>query len=299
MLIDVNCPLCQNQEKTRFDRRIVFGKEISNHICTRCGLVFQSPRMPEAELDKFYEEEYRRLYQGSSGPNPKDLATQEGRAQALLDFARRKIEMGLDPVDRHSRPLRHLDIGCSAGILLEKFRETIHSVPVGIEPGVAYRQHAQAKGLQVYATIEELRQNSEDSFELVSLAHVLEHIPNPVQYLERIRNEQQAAGGLLLVEVPNLYGHDCFEIAHLVSYSPHTLTQTLKQAGYQVQALQVHGRPRSLSLPLYITILAKARGTSTPGEVLPETGVRRKRRVAMTRRALQTRISPKKAWIRS
>ncbi len=293
MLIDVNCPLCQSPERKRFDRRVIFGEEITNHICTRCGLVYLSPRMPEEELEKFYEAEYRQLYQGSSGPNPKDLAVQQGRAQALSDFSRLKIQAQPLP-----KPFRHLDIGCSAGTLLEKFREEFGSIPVGIELGLAYRLYAQSRNLRVYASIDEIRENDEKPFDLISLAHVLEHIPNPVQYLARLRNELQAAGGLLLVEAPNLYGHDCFEIAHLVSYSPHSLTQTLKQAGYQVQALQVHGRPRSMTLPLYITILAKAGGTLKPGEVLPETGVRRKRRVAMVRRAFQSRLSPKKAWIR-
>ncbi len=96
MLIDVNCPLCQNPTKTKFDRRVVFDQEITNHICSRCGLVFLSPRMPEDELAKFYEQEYRQLYQGNSGPNPKDLSAQQGRAEALLDFTRLK-----DPEPNH------------------------------------------------------------------------------------------------------------------------------------------------------------------------------------------------------
>jgi hypothetical protein len=293
MLIDVNCPLCQNETKARFDRRVVFGQAITNHICSRCGLVFMSPRMPETELEAFYEQEYRQLYQGSSEPNPKDLAVQQGRAEALLDFTHLKIEALSLP-----RPFRHLDIGCSAGLLLEKFQEVFNSMPVGIEPGQAYRQFAQSRNLRVYASLEEVRQNDEKPFEFISLAHVLEHIPDPVHYLERLRLENHAKGGLLLVEVPNLYGHDCFEIAHLVSYSSHTLTQTLKKAGYQVQALQVHGRPRSLTLPLYITVLARAGQVANPGEILPETGVRRKRQAALFKRNIQTRLSPKKAWIR-
>ncbi len=297
-MIDVNCPLCHNQGKTGLDRRVVFGQKITNHVCSHCGLVYMSPRLADDELEKFYEEEYRQLYQGSSGPNPKDLKAQQGRAQALLDFSRLKIEMIFRSKSGLARSFRHLDIGCSAGILLEKFREAFDSTPVGIEPGLAYREYAQAKNLRVHASITEARQNDESPFDLISLAHVLEHIPEPVAYLERLRSEYLADGGLLLVEVPNLYGHDCFEIAHLVSYSPHTLTQTLKQAGYQVQALQVHGLPRSLLLPLYITALAQPGHARISSDVLPETGVRRKRRGAILKRKIQTRIFPKKAWIR-
>ncbi len=94
-------------------------------------------------------------------------------------------------------------------------------------------------------------------FDLISLAHVLEHIANPVQYLAGLRQNWLTEEGSLLVEVPNLYCHDSFEVAHLVAYSPHSLTQTLQQAGFEIVVFVQHGRPRSSILPLYLTVLAR------------------------------------------
>ena len=128
---------------------------------------------------------------------------------------------------------------------------------VGIEPGDAYRQEDQRRGLDVYASLEGLKQSGQYPCDLVSLIHVLEHLPNPVLYLVQLRQELLKPNGWLLLEVPNLYAHDCFEVAHLASFSAHTLVQTLKQAGFEIVALRQHGAPRSRLLPLYITVLAR------------------------------------------
>ena len=286
-----HCPLCGSSQSSLFDvsDKIVHRSHkmpVSNRLCTRCGLVYQSPRMSDAELDTFYEHEYRQLYQGSEGPSTKDLAVQRLRAAALVDFTQPFLP-GLS---------RHLDIGCSAGLLVQGFQSLYQSQPVGIEPGEAYRQYARQQGLKVYATLDELHAAGEAHFDLVSLAHVLEHLPEPVEYLSALRAGLLEPAGHLLVEVPNLYAHDSFEIAHLVSYSAHTLQQTLQQAGYQVITLQAHGRPRSELLPLYLTALARPT-TAALASLIPEQGVPRKRRWGMMRRSLLERIFPRKAWL--
>ena len=290
-----NCPLCSNQISTTFDQRQFRGQMVTNCICSNCGLVYQSPRMSEDDLPSFYSEEYRQLYQGSEGPTPKDLAVQAARAEALLAFIMPKVQ----------KISRHLDIGCSAGLFLKRLQDTYTCHSAGVEPSIAYRQYTQANGLKVFASIEEcryaLRQAGEAPFDLVSLVHVLEHLPDPVSYLSDISHHFLAERGWLLVEVPNLYGHDCFEIAHLISYSPHTLAQTLQQAGYEIQNQEVHGRPRSTSIPLYITTLsitaAPSRLQTLPKLPIPERTVKRKRQIAMLHRRLVTQLDPKRAWL--
>ena len=281
------CPLCGSGQSNLFDKRDFRSKTVYNRICSSCGLVYQSPRMSEDELARFYEHEYRQLYQGNQGPNPKDLAVQQSRAGSLLGFTRDKL----------TYCSRHLDIGCSAGLLLQRFQEAYKCQSVGTEPGTAYRSYAQEHGLRVYASIDELETSGESQFDLISMAHVLEHIGDPVTYLRSLRENLLDMDGHLLVEVPNLYTHDSFEVAHLVSYSRHTLSQTLQKAGFEVIALEQHGKPRSEILPLYLTALA--RSSTTPGtfHLQPERGVRRKRQMGMLRRRLLTRLSPRRAWL--
>jgi 2-polyprenyl-3-methyl-5-hydroxy-6-metoxy-1,4-benzoquinol methylase len=287
-----NCPLCHHESNRPFDTRQFRGYTVSNRICVHCGLVYQSPRMTAAELDEFYAAEYRQVYQGNEGPSEKDLLTQQGRATSLLEIVRAAIPV----VDRH------LDIGCSAGILLTTFRDHYGCQTVGVEPGEAYRMYAQKQGLTVYPDITNLQAAGEAKFNLISLAHVLEHLPDPVGYIADLREKHLTPQGWLLIEVPNLYCHDSFEIAHLTSFSAHTLRQTVQQAGFEIVMLKKHGQPRSDLLPLYLTLLARPhlhilsreeRGALIRGEG----NVALKRHLGMLRRRTVQKLFPKKAWL--
>lgn len=243
--------------------------------------------MTNEALQAFYKTEYRNIYQGSAGPNAKDLLVQSRRAASLRDVLRAR-----------SRGFkRHLDIGASAGLLLQEIRQAYGCESVGVEPGEAYRQYALSQGLQVYESLEAVRQalGAGAHFDLVSLAHVLEHLPEPVSYLSALKREWLEANGLLLIEVPNLYAHESFEIAHLVSYSAHTLRQTLGMAGFEIVSLERHGRPRSELLPLYLTAIA--RPAPAREQVRPERLVGLKRSIGMLRRKVLTRIAPRRAWL--
>jgi len=281
-----NCPLCHYETSHPFEARQFRGQTIQNRICDHCGFVFQSPRMSSLELDEFYASEYRKIYQGEEGPNLKDLLNQQERAAALLAFISNEVpEMS-----------RHLDIGCSAGSLLERFEDHYRNQPVGVEPGAAYRKYAQARDLKIYKDIADLQGSGEKRFDLISLIHVLEHLANPVGYLTYLREQHMSRDGWLLVEVPNLYCHDSFEIAHLISFSAQTLSQTIQRSGFEVFKLVSHGQPRSELLPLYLTVLAR------PGKrfdvIKPEKNVARKRQMGLLRRRVLQKLFSKRAWIR-
>ena len=282
-----DCPLCGSPQSHIFDQRKFREQNVINRICNNCGLVFQSPRMSEEELAEFYRSEYRQMYQGDEGPNPKDLAVQRGRANSLVHFARQQVP-GCE---------RHLDIGCSAGLLLQGMQTEFNCESAGIEPGRAYRSYARQQGLVVYESLEALAEAHELPFDLISMAHVLEHIGDPVGYLTNLRQTYLVPEGRLLIEVPNLYAHDSFEVAHLVSYSPHSLKQVLSQAGFETISLKQHGQPRSEIIPLYLTVLASPSANETTPQIDPEHNVERRRRLGLLHRQLMTRISPKKAWV--
>jgi len=234
----------------------------------------------------FYAAEYRLLYQGQEGPNPKDLAVQTARAKVALDYVHKQV----------TSISRILDIGCSTGILLQQFKTHYQAQAFGVEPGKVYRQYAQSLGLEVYSSLEEAQIAGGARFNLVSMMHVLEHLPNPLEYLQNLREKYLDSSGWLLLEVPNLYAHDCFEVAHLISFSAHTLAQVVTKAGYRVVQLRAHGQPRSQLIPLYLTLLS--RPDSNPSLSLkPDHLVRTKRQVGFIHRWFVERLFPERAWI--
>ena len=281
-----NCPLCGTASSSPFDQRMFRGHTVSNVICRGCGLVYQSPRMTESESRAFYEAEYRLLYQGQEGPNPKDLAVQTGRAQVALGFVGQQVKSSS----------RILDIGCSTGVLLQQFQAFYHAKVYGIEPGNLYRQYARSSGLEVFSSLDELQQAGVPLFDMVSMMHVLEHLPNPLEYLQNLREKFLEPDGWLLLEVPNLYAHDCFEVAHLTSFSAHTLTQLVQKAGYRVIRQRAQGLPRSQMIPLYLTLLAQSNGSEN-FSFKPDRLVRLQRQYGFFRRRITERLWPQRAWI--
>ncbi len=283
----IQCPLCGSGSSRPFDHREFHGHLVENRICQECGLVYQSPRMTESESAEFYAEEYRLLQEGSADPTSRNMAAQDKRARFLLEFTRPEI-----PVVS-----RHLDIGCSMGILLQHFQGNYHDQAVGVEPGEAHRLRARGNGITVYASLEEMEKTGEARFDLVSISHVLEHLADPVGYLIHLRQFLLAADGWLLVEVPNLYAHDSFEVAHLVAFSPRTLCETIRRSGFGIAKFEKHGRPTSALFPLFLTVLCRPVRQPDLSPVRPEYGVAFKRRTGMLRRWLLERLLPGRAWL--
>jgi 2-polyprenyl-3-methyl-5-hydroxy-6-metoxy-1,4-benzoquinol methylase len=285
----VECPLCSSRRSKPFDQRKFRGFTVENSICLDCGLVFQSPRMNETEMAVYYQSEYRRTYQGTEGPVARDLMVQTARAQALVDFVQSKITH----IDRC------LDIGCSTGLILEKFQDRFGCHPVGIEPDNAYRTYALGNGIKVYPSLEEMERVREVRFDMIIMSHVLEHISGPVNYLRHLKESIMIPGSWLLLEVPNLYAHDSFEVAHLFAFTPHSLKEVLRKGGFTVDKAKEHGQPNSLLLPLYLTMLCRPTASNGNYPVRPEKFVSLKRQAGMLRRRVLEHLLPHKAWLYS
>ena len=282
------CPLCRGQASALFDQRDLHGYRLENRICQSCGLVFLSPRMSQEQLEHFYAEDYRSLYHQRKEPTPDDLAVQSRRAQFLITRFSNASPAII---------ARHLDIGCSTGTLLNEFSRQYGSTPVGIELDDAHREYASQHGIEAYSSLAGLPKDFEKSFDLVSLVHVLEHLPDPLETLAEVRDRWLKPDGWLLLEVPNLYCHDSFEVAHLLSFSPTTLREVVRQSGFQVNWTITHGQPRSDVLPLYITLLARPHAGPADDQVLRmERAVKIKRQAGLLYRRALTRLMPAKAW---
>lgn len=283
------CPLCQSNDYRLFERTESFGFPVTYHLCQNCGFVFQDLAKAQAADPGFYEETYRKIYQSTEEPTAKDLRQQRLRAEHLVSFLR---------ANRADHPRRVLDVGASSGLLLETFRDVLKTEVVGVEPGKAYRNLAESKGIQMYESLDALRASQPEKFSLVSLVHVLEHLEDPVGVLKQIKTEFLHPEGWLLLEVPNFYAHDSYELAHLSCFTEHTLTETVKKAGFRVVTTNVHGWPRSETLGLYITLLAKPNPTAKDDyQVAPEKQVALKRQFGMLKRKIQTKLNPTKAWL--
>lgn len=284
-----HCLLCASTDHRLFEKVSDSRQDLEYRLCMSCGLVFQSPRISDETLSGFYESEYREMVQGEEGPSEKDLRIQAGRARNLVEFSRSKID-GIKT---------HLDIGSSSGALMLAFQKAFGCEVVGVEPGNAYRSFSQERGLQIVADLDELDEGLKHSFDLVTMSHVLEHVPDPLDYLRHIRLEWLSPGGYLLIEVPNIFGHRALEFSHLTAFSAASLRRLLERSGFELLAHEVHGKPRSRLIPLYVMALGRVLVDPLPeiryrngGRIVPL-----RRKIGMTWHRLASRLVPSLAWL--
>ncbi len=96
-----------------------------------------------------------------------------------------------------------LDVGAGTGDFLSIAKNNKWNV-FGVEPNTRANQLASKKGLQLFANIEEL---GETNFDVITLWHVLEHLPNLESQIEKFK-ALLSDNGSLIIAVPNYKSYD-------------------------------------------------------------------------------------------
>jgi SAM-dependent methyltransferase len=202
--------------------------------CERCGLVYLHPQPDFGCL--------RDLYAGKA----------ECTADAGIDptgeeiIHRSRFTGELNRIEKLRSPGRILDIGSSWGFFLALARERGWKA-WGVELSREASAYARSRfGLDVFTGKLAEARLPESHFDVVTLWHVLEHIPDPLAELAEIRRILRN-DGLLVISVPtpwsaSEYSSDDIPV-HLFYFDKATLTTLARKAGFRV--LRIEGRSSS------------------------------------------------------
>ena len=102
-----------------------------------------------------------------------------------------------------------LDVGCGTGDFLLTCKNNGWKV-TGVEPNAKAKIIAESKlagesASEIYSEINQL--NNESQFDVITLWHVLEHVPNPDNYISTLKKLLKP-NGVLIVAVPNFKSYD-------------------------------------------------------------------------------------------
>jgi SAM-dependent methyltransferase len=144
---------------------------------------------------------------------------------------------------------RMMDVGCGNGATLRAFSSLFPAWTLfGTELSDKYKAHVESIA-GVEAMLSTDPENVPGEFNLVSLVHVLEHIPDPVGYLRNLRSKLQP-DGLLVIQVPDhLFNPFDLMIAdHSTHFSLELLSRVVSAAGYEVVSAVRNWIPKELSV---------------------------------------------------
>ncbi|MBC8136190.1 MAG: class I SAM-dependent methyltransferase [Fibrella sp.] len=169
-----------------------------------------------------------------------------------------------------------LDVGCGDGRFMAALQKRDWQV-VGTETDPAAAELARKRtGAPVYET--PLPPDQQEKYDLVSLLHVLEHVSDPRDTLNGVR-ERLRPGGKLLLVLPNaesieadLFGTSWYHLdlpRHFWAFSPGTLVRLVETCGFDVT--EVRYTPFLFAPQSLLRVFGKANG-AIPGRHVQGTG---------------------------
>ena len=228
----VSCNLCGSTESTLYEELTDrFSKEnFQLEKCSNCGLIYLNPRPTISEIERYYPSNYE--------PHRRN-----GDATAAWHQDRlRQIQLNF--VEKfHPHQGKMLDIGCSTGDFLVTARERGWQVE-GIELVEAAAQIArETHQLDVRVGAVESILNEENSYDVITMWDVLEHLFDPQKIISKCATALKSNGKLIFA-IPNLDSYDRRLFGkdwvgweaprHLYFFANETLGQVLDHSGFDL-----------------------------------------------------------------
>jgi SAM-dependent methyltransferase len=249
------CPVCYSD-----DYHIFFGIGLTDNpeekmngtefgLCHNCSAAFKINRLTDKENVEWYRSGEYRERTALFADVKDELRHQKMRAENIAAMVENRYITS------------HLDIGCSAGLLLREIQKThtkIRSVGVDVDPEFT----KYAEDLEIIPTIDDVS----GLFDLITIIHTLEHINEPQPFLAKVVGHL-APGGILIIEVPNRRAWMVAYAApeHVIAYDRDSLGYLMDRFGLKIGATFYQGYIQGSPLDLNVIIVA----TNDPNNLIP------------------------------
>ncbi len=177
--------------------------------CEVCGFKHLDPIPNDVELEEFYKRKYFDLIkEGGRSPDIRRLMGETDEARAEREWLEKTLYTDInETLKRFKMSGRKIcDVGCGSGEFL-KFMQKQGWDCTGIEPSEEGAFRANDAQIPIYncplEAFIQIHPTCLHSFDVVSLLHVLEHLPSPKIALEQIKRLLKPESGIVVIGVPN------------------------------------------------------------------------------------------------
>lgn len=236
-----SCPLCDSANIKAFFHckdHTVSGESFELFRCSDCSFLFTQDIPEETAIGKYYESED---YISHSD-------TAKGLVNRIYHFARqwmlgRKRKM----VGSLGSGKTLLDLGTGTAYFPDHMQQHGYQV-TGVEVSAEAREYAREKfGLEVLPPETFLSATDQQTFDFITLWHVLEHLHDLGAYMTRMRAALKDDGHMLIA-VPNHWGYDAvhykeywagFDVPrHLWHFNPATMERLAAKNGLKITSMK-------------------------------------------------------------
>jgi 2-polyprenyl-3-methyl-5-hydroxy-6-metoxy-1,4-benzoquinol methylase len=212
--------------------------------CSKCNLMYASPRRIQGIVRE--EEDIDLVYEGRL-----DMLIEKARSQ-VADY---KATFAL--LDKlHPNRGRLLEVGSSFGYHLLEFKKRGWTVE-GLDPVRAACEYSQRElGVPAKAALLEDSGYKDETFDVVIMNHVIEHVPDPVACVKELHRITRP-GGHLVLETPS-YDSLMFKVfgrrersvsceGHIYFFTAESLRAVYERAGFKLVDQRYTGRTVTLN----------------------------------------------------
>lgn len=231
------CPWCGSekaQPNLQLKDEFLTKEDFRIYECTDCGLLYTEPRPSKEKIGDYYKsEEYYSHQENKSGFIPK--------LYEMVKSINLKNKYKMATAGKTEGKL--LDIGCGVG-------DFIHTVEqkgwqcIGVEPSEDAKKIARTRIKAKIIKSEELEQLPNESFDVITMWHVLEHIDDlkwQIGQLQRLIKKN----GRVVIAVPNYKSYDgqyykelwaAYDVPrHLNHFNKATITKIFASVGLKLK----------------------------------------------------------------
>ena len=194
-LKNVKCPICSKVALHAFPavykNDMIAGISVSNQIennatiffCSSCDFKFTYPTLNAEDLEEIYKLSSSEIWESNSNI-----------------CERRDYISRINRIDNYLSCGKVLDVGCYTGGFLGCLNDKWEKY--GIEPSISAARIARDKSIKIISDKLPVDSIYNDSFNLITSLNVIEHVPNPRDFLIKIR-ALLTEDGVLFLETGN------------------------------------------------------------------------------------------------
>ncbi len=242
-MIRINfCPLCGSNNITKYlsaTDYFLTKESFSIDKCEECNFLFTNPRPEDKELTKYYKSD--------------EYLSHNKKTNTVFSFiyntirkisVRNKFNL-IKKLDNKNKCI--LDFGCGSGEFLSYCSNKSWKA-TGVEPDEDARNIAgRQKGVNVFESLDELVNNNDRKYDIITLWHVIEHVPELDIIIDRLKNILKC-DGFLIIALPNPMSWDAQHYGkywaaydlprHLYHFTEQTIKQLLSKHNFKSLRIQ-------------------------------------------------------------